>query len=229
MKANQSLRGFSLIELLVVISIILIVASIIFVGGNTGGGAALSSSQRIVSGIVQGARGQAVLKGTTARMIIHNDPSELDKYRRFFGIIYNSSTIPGGEEWIASTQGTYLPKGIYFDAVTSQSETGSSAIWSSSRTMNIDFPRNSPQDGSSGPEYLYYQFNSAGTSSNANAWIVLRAGTMVPSSDGSSVSEIRVDVSEVSLKTAMIIRRAGTTTLVNEPEAINESDATKIE
>ncbi|MEM1223794.1 MAG: prepilin-type N-terminal cleavage/methylation domain-containing protein [Verrucomicrobiota bacterium] len=229
MKANRSSLGFSLVELLVVISIILVVASIIIVGGSGGTGAALSSSQRIAAGIVQGARGQAVLKGTTARMIIHNDPSELDKYRRYFGIIYDDSTDPNVNEWTAATQGTYLPKGIYFDAVTSQNETSNASIWSTSNRMSINFPRNSPQNGSSGPEYLYYEFNSSGTSSNANAWVVLRAGTMVPSSDGSSVSEIRVDDSEANLKTAMIIRRAGTTTLVNEPTAIDESDAARIE
>ena len=54
--------AFTLIELLVVISIILIASSIIFIGGGGGDGAKLSSSQRIISGIAQGARGQAILK-----------------------------------------------------------------------------------------------------------------------------------------------------------------------
>ena len=58
----KSKRGFTLIELLVVISVILIASSIIFIGGNGGAGASLSSSQRIVSGITKGARGQAILK-----------------------------------------------------------------------------------------------------------------------------------------------------------------------
>ena len=59
--------AFTLIELLVVISIILIASSIIFIGGGGGDGAKLSSSQRIISGIAQGARGQAILKNATTR------------------------------------------------------------------------------------------------------------------------------------------------------------------
>ena len=51
--------AFTLIELLVVISIILVASSIVFIGGSGGDGAKLSTAQRIVSGIAQGARGQA--------------------------------------------------------------------------------------------------------------------------------------------------------------------------
>ena len=67
----KSKRGFTLIELLVVISVILIASSVIFIGGNGGAGASLSSSQRIVSGITKGARGQAILKNARARLIIY--------------------------------------------------------------------------------------------------------------------------------------------------------------
>ena len=88
-------KAFTLIELLVVISIILIASSIIFIGGNSGAGSALSSSLRIVSGIAQGARGQAILKNAETRLIIHNDPSDLEKYRRFFGIVYEDNDNAG--------------------------------------------------------------------------------------------------------------------------------------
>ena len=112
----KSKRGFTLIELLVVISVILIASSVIFIGGNGGAGASLSSSQRIVSGITKGARGQAILKNARARLIIYSDSGvneDEEKYLRYFGIIYESS--PGSNNWIAATQGTYLPEGIYFD------------------------------------------------------------------------------------------------------------------
>ena len=64
--------AFTLIELLVVISIILIASSIIFIGGSGGDGAKLSSAQRIVSGIAQGARGQAIL------CLLYTSPSPRD-------------------------------------------------------------------------------------------------------------------------------------------------------
>ena len=136
MNNNSSKRSaFTLIELLVVISIILIASSIIFVGGGSGGGVSLSSSRRIVSGIVQGARGQALLKHSTTRVIIHNDPADIDKYRRFFGIVFwelertgisDDPSTPDDESvkgaWIAGTQGTYLPEGIYFLLVKQEGE-----------------------------------------------------------------------------------------------------------
>ena len=65
--------GFTLVELLVVISIILIASSILFTAGSGEKGVSLSSSQRIVSGIVKGARAQAVLKGAETRIIIYNN------------------------------------------------------------------------------------------------------------------------------------------------------------
>ena len=167
---KRSKDGFTLIELLVVISIILIVSSIIFIGGNAGAGASLSSSTRIVSGIAQGARGQAILKNAQTRLIIHNDPTEVDKYRRYFGIVYYGVDQNGATGWIAATQGTMLPEGIYFDAGTSAGESDSGALWSTTGySMQLDFPRLSAQLDDSGAEYLYYGFNSNGTSSNSNA------------------------------------------------------------
>ncbi|MFP4204281.1 MAG: type II secretion system protein, partial [Opitutales bacterium] len=127
--------GFTLIELLVVIAIILIASSFIIFSGSGGGGAKLSSSQRIVSGIAQGARGQALLKNAKTLLIIHNDQeSDMDKYRRYFGIVYwregakdaEGDPLPDG--WIAGNQGTYLPQGIYFDPELSEDK--SEGNWS---------------------------------------------------------------------------------------------------
>jgi prepilin-type N-terminal cleavage/methylation domain-containing protein len=230
MNKHASKRGFTLIELLVVISIILIASSIIFIGGNAGAGASLSSSTRIVSGIAQGARGQAILKNAKTRLIIHNDPTELDKYRRYFGIVYYGADQNGVEGWIAATQGTFLSEGIYFDAGTSASESDTGALWSiTGSSMQLDFPRVSAQNGSSGAEYLYYGFNSNGTSSNSNAYLVLRAASMIPSTDGSSVQELRVTDAEAGLLAGVIFRRTGTTTPVTEPEAITVSNSAKVE
>jgi prepilin-type N-terminal cleavage/methylation domain len=209
--------GFTLIELLVVISIILIASSIIFIGGNGGDGAALSSAQRITSGIAQGARGQAILKNADTYLIIHNDPSELDKYRRFFGIIYADPDNAG--KWLAATQGTYLPEGIYFDAATSSNLSGSD--WSdSTNTLRLEYPRASAQSPGSGSQYFYYGFNSNGTSKNSNAYLVLAAATMIPDTNGTEVGSLTVDLDQQGLRAGMIFRRAGTTTMIDEPDAV---------
>ena len=209
--------AFTLIELLVVISIILIASSIIFIGGSGGDGAKLSSAQRIVSGIAQGARGQAILKGTKSRLIIYSDATsneDDEKRLRFFGIIYeelDSNGDPTGD-WYAATQGTYLPEGIYFNPELSK-------YWSTSN-MLINYPRVTAQGGR-GEDYYYYEFNSNGTMATGfdNNWLALQAGTLKPG-NGSS---LKVDFSEAKnegLKAALIFRRMGTTTLVKNPSDI---------
>ena len=207
--------AFTLIELLVVISIILIASSIIFIGGGGGDGAKLSSSQRIISGIAQGARGQAILKNATTRLIIYSDLAsneDEEKKLRYFGIVYEDNANPG--RWFAATQGTYLPEGIYFNEALSKEFPASSK-------MKINYPRQSAQSGSSGEEYYYYEFNSNGTMATDydNTWLAIQAGTLKPNSGGL----LEVDFTEIEnegLKAALIFRRVGTTTLVSDPAEI---------
>ena len=206
--------AFTLIELLVVISIILIASSIIFIGGSGGDGAKLSSSQRIISGIAQGARGQAILKNATTRLIIYSDSAfnkDEEKKLRYFGIVYEDNANP--EQWLAATQGTYLPEGIYFNEALSKDLPA--------RNMKINYPRQSAQSGNSGEEYYYYEFNSNGTMATDynNTWLAIQAGTLKPNSGG----VLGVDFTEIEnegLKAALIFRRVGTTTLVSDPTDI---------
>jgi prepilin-type N-terminal cleavage/methylation domain-containing protein len=222
-RANQA---FTLIELLVVISIILIASSIIFIGGSGGDGAALSASQRIVSGIAQGARGQAILKNANVRLIINNDSGDIERFRRFFGIIYEGTDVNGNIGWIAATQGTYLPEGIYFDAATSALESDSGAIWSQANTTDLDYPKTLAEAGNNGAEYYYYEFNSNGNAAAPNAYLVMRAATLL--TDATGVSELRVEDDKSFLRSALIFRRVGTTTKVDEPDAIAPSDINEI-
>lgn len=221
-KEHSRKHGFTLIELLVVIGIILIASSIIFIGGTGGDGAKLSSAQRVISGIAQGARGQAILKGTKTRLIIYSEENaakDPEKMLRFFGIIHADPEDPDQDDptsWIAATQGTYLPEGIYFNEDLSKD-------WPR-RTMNINFPRRSAQSGSSGEEYYYYEFNSNGTMATGydNSWLALQSGTLKPSGSGAD-SPLTVifpaDDTEEGWNTraALIFRRVGTTTAVNDP------------
>ena len=217
MNSYSKKSAFTLIELLVVISIILIASSIIFIGGGGGDGAKLSSSQRIISGIAQGARGQAILKNATTRLIIYSDLAsnkDEEKKLRYFGIVYEEAPA-GSDQWFAATQGTYLPEGIYFN------EDLSKAKGFPSRTMKINYPRQSAQSGSSGEEYYYYEFNSNGTMATDydNTWLAIQAGTLKPNSGG----VLGIDFTEIEnegLKAALIFRRVGTTTLVSDPAEI---------
>ncbi|MDQ8209320.1 prepilin-type N-terminal cleavage/methylation domain-containing protein [Coraliomargarita sp. SDUM461003] len=221
-KFYRAQSAFTLIELLVVISIILIASSIIFIGGNGGAGAKLSSSQRILAGIAQGARGQAILKNAETRLIIHNDPTDPEKYLRFFGVVYlgedlNSDGTVKATGWKAATQGTYLPEGIYFDPSLSNDY--------SEDTMNLDYPRKSVGantdeiNGGGSTSYYWYGFKSNGNSLNANQWLALRAGQY--NSTG-ALQAYDANSEQAGLKTALIFRRVGTTTLVDDPTKITE-------
>jgi prepilin-type N-terminal cleavage/methylation domain-containing protein len=220
MNSYSKNSAFTLIELLVVISIILIASSIIFIGGGGGEGAKLSSSQRIISGIAQGARGQAILKNAKVRLIIYSEANvgmDPEKLLRYFGIIYADPKDTDQENptsWIAATQGTYLPEGIYFNKILSQGWPGS--------TMNLNYPRLSAQSGGS-EQYYYYEFNSNGTMATGydNTWLAIQAGTLKPNSGGVlGVEESFNDIENEGLKAALIFRRVGTTTLVSDPADI---------
>ena len=215
MNSYSRKSAFTLIELLVVTSIILIASSIIFIGGGGGEGAKLSSSQRIISGIAQGARGQAILKNAKVRLIIYSEANvdmDPDKVLRYVGIIYADPKDTDQENptsWIAATQGTYLPEGIYFNKILSQGWPGS--------TMNLDYPRLSAQSGGS-EQYYYYEFNRNGTMATNydNTWLAIQAGTLKPNSGGA----LEVDFTEIEnegLKAALIFRRVGTTSHVSDP------------
>jgi prepilin-type N-terminal cleavage/methylation domain-containing protein len=228
---QKSKQAFTLVELLVVISIILVASSIIFIGGNGGDGAKLSSAQRIVAGIAQGARGQAILKNAKTRLIIYTDnngssdsDSEYDKQLRFFGIVYWGTDEDGEEGWIAATQGTYLPEGVYFNETLSETHG-----WPKD-TMNIGYPRLSAQTDAavSGKtnEFYYYEFDSNGTMSSSpkdftsNPWLVVQVGTLQPSSSGFEVVFPSSGDEDYWLCSAIIFRRVGTTTRVVEPDDI---------
>lgn len=220
-RPRSSQSAFTLVELLVVISIILIASSIIFIGGGGGGGAKLSSSQRIVSGIAQGARGQAILKNADTRLIIYaetNTSGDPEKFLRYFGIVYRDQDGAGASGWRAATQGTYLPEGIYLNP--DLSSTKSDDKWSK-ESMRLDFPRMTVQPEGSGDEYYFYEFTSNGNMASdfQNAWLVLQAGTLKP--DGDALTVVFDEEENENLKTALIFRRAGTTTPVNDPGDID--------
>ena len=66
--------------------------------------------------------------------------------------------------------------------------------------------------------YYQYVFNSNGTSGNPNEWLAIRAGNLDASGD---LVPYDSNSENGFLKAALIFRKAGTTTPVTDPEAVN--------
>jgi prepilin-type N-terminal cleavage/methylation domain-containing protein len=219
---KQRSKGFTLIELVIVLGIIALSFSYIVINSNNNVGLSLKSAQRTLTAIAQGVKSQAVKNQTPARIIIYADKGENrddDKYLRFFGIVTRDPNNP--KKWMAGTKGTYLPKGIYFMPELSRIANGKDKR---ARKMYLEYPRIKPQanNPNNGEEYYYYEYNANGTTAPkfVNAWLVFGAGSLKPSED------LQLDVSfdnpsHKGIKSALIFRKVGSTTLVTDSDQIN--------
>ena len=215
-------KGYTLIELVVVLGLMVIAFSYVIVTTINNDGMSLKSSQRILSAIAQGAKGQAIMKQSPARLIIYadegNDRDE-NKYLRYFGIVTQDPKNPSN--WIAGTEGTYLPKGIYFMPKLTEKINGQDK---NIGKMYLDYPRIQSQasDSRYGSEYYYYEFNANGTMAAdfVNSWLIFGAGT-------SEINENqKLDISfsdhrKEGIRAGLIFRKVGSSTLVTDSKKIN--------
>ena len=220
MKKNQ--KGYTLVELMVVLGLMVIAFSYVIVTTINNDGMSLKSSQRIISAVAQGAKGQAIMKQSPARLIIYADESndrDDNKYLRYFGIITQDPQNP--KRWVAETEGTYLPKGIYFMPEVSQIINGEDKRI---KKMFIEYPRiqSKESDPRYGEEYYYYEFNANGTMALncVNAWLVFGAGSL--DVKGNQKFDISFDnPAKDGLRSGLIFRKVGSSTLVTDNEQIN--------
>ena len=116
-------------------------------------------------------------------------------------------------KWIAGTEGTFLPKGVYFrpDLSNLVNSRGKQI-----GKMYINYPRIKPQINNKrlGEEYYYYEFNANGTmgSGFVNTWLIFGAGSL--RNKGSQEIDISFDKPSQGLKSGLIFRKAGSTILV---------------
>lgn len=215
-------KGYTLIELLVVLGLMTIAFSFVVVNTINNDGMSLKSSQRILSAVAQGAKGQAIMNQSPARLIIYadqGDDSDKNKYLRFFGIVTQDPNNP--RKWIAGTEGTYLPKGIYFMPKLSEMANGRNKRIGK---MYLEYPRIQSKfsDPRYGEEYYYYEFNANGTMAVdfVNTWLVFGAGNLEPK--GNRQLDVSFENPSLeALKSALIFRKVGSTTLVTDSEQIN--------
>lgn len=92
-RSNASCKGFTLIELLVVVGVIAVLASVVIVGlGGADQSVSLRSAQATVANALNAARTRAVTRNVDVALLVHNDPSNPDRYRRVIALAENVTT-----------------------------------------------------------------------------------------------------------------------------------------
>jgi prepilin-type N-terminal cleavage/methylation domain-containing protein len=138
--ATRRRRGFTLVEMMMVVSLIALLAYVVGVSITGGGeGMALGNAQRNLLVMIQAAQAAAQRNHTRARLIIYADKNWLPstspdsatvdaKILRYYGVISAFSDDPTVRSqagvldgktppyhvWQAETEGTFLPEGVYF-------------------------------------------------------------------------------------------------------------------
>ncbi|HWL14694.1 MAG TPA: prepilin-type N-terminal cleavage/methylation domain-containing protein [Opitutus sp.] len=107
-RCSAAARGYTLVELLVVVALIAGLAAFLFRGiGGSGGGASLQTGQALLTNLFIVARTKAVATGATTRVLVQVDPSIRDDFLRICAV---QIARAGGWETVMETR---LPEGIF--------------------------------------------------------------------------------------------------------------------
>ena len=222
-----SSRGFSLVELLVVVGIMAAMLSVAAIGIQS-----IDKGQGTVSGLAQvqalmnEARSIAIGRGTRARLCIHSQPTEEDRNLSFMVVAFeeierDDSGQETGRTWRVENRGTALPDGVYFHPVLS--ETASSQVnglGSYGSGTGVRFPGDSRSTRQ--PPFFFYEFNSEGictiadegSTSSGAAFVLCRGVT------GPSASAPRVIGNDIG---GFVIWRNGRTSPIRDISSLTSS------
>lgn len=215
--AISSLKGFTLVEMLVVISIMAVLLTIGSMGlRNLSKATGVSAGVPIAESLFSEARSQAISKGTKTRLLIHaqnnaNDEFHRERYLRYMAIAaekLDDTGLPTGE-WEIISKGVSLPQGVYFMKELSQINAPELL------TMDIVLPGNSETN------CYYYEFNTEGLISKPEITedevprFVIQAGNLPPGKDEPIISE-----NNKRSMSGFVIWRSGRTSLFRSPDQI---------
>ena len=121
--------GFTLLELLVVIAVMALMMGLVGFSLLGGGGSSLDAAQRELVSLVQQARQQATLSGKEIRLIVHDDPANLEKFHRYIEMIERDAN----GTWQVLGEGVFLADQVFFvpsmERFADSAETSSDESW----------------------------------------------------------------------------------------------------
>jgi len=182
---SQRQQAFSLVELIAVIALIALFAGLFSLAVLRLGSGSLEGAERLAGSQFNAARNLALLRGTEVRVLIQNDSSQPDLYRRQLGIIYQVSEAGETEQWVAYDSGVVLPEGYYFVP-----EVACAEGTLEPNVMRLDFPRLDPHPEGEGSAYYYFKYNSKGMATPGGQQVVLEPGRLEPDGEGFSIAPL---------------------------------------
>ena len=219
-------RGFTLVELLVVVSIMVAMLSVAAIGiQNVDKGQATVAGISQTQALMDEARNLAIGRGTRARLCIHADSSEEDRNLRFALIAYEEVTLDDagevtGSTWTTDSRGTTLPNGVFFHPrLTDQAAALVSGLGTYGQANDVDFPGN-PSKNTRRPSYYYWEFNSEGLCTQENASNPGAAFVLCRGVTGPNATEPKVLSNDVA---GFMIWRNGRTSPIRDTEAIQNA------
>lgn len=198
-KRKFSNRGFTLMELMIVLAVMGVMMGMIGFSLSGGGGAALQASQRQLLGLVQQTRAKAALYGRPARLIVSNDEQDEDKFYRYIEIIVQD--VNETDQWVVQGEEKYLEDGVYLlpqddsNVITPNNWSDLAySVWSHDQqnSMKLKDTFKGMREEGGAKMFSYLEFNSEGNlvcshesdSSTTNyPMLVLANGSPTPGSD----------------------------------------------
>lgn len=223
---HSSRKGFTLAELMVVILILSIMSSLVLASLSGGGGSEdLNTAVSRISKYAEYAQSSAFTQKTPVRLAIHYDPTDTDRFLKYFLIFYFDAD---DNTWRPLDEGQFLPPGIFFSPGLSTPLGGSTLMgWTAPVDWNLfevtsftpstpftsAFASNEDQlQGAGVGNWVVYEFASNGTFMNAGQRLVMAEGLLT------AVNQLRIPNEE--LVDGFMMFRAGRPAHFQAPEQI---------